>query len=427
MSNLPPYYELPPFQRRQTERRHALGWTLVAVTGLMLVFGAWKCAGATIATPVVGDGGDHLSIGANASDIWIVGCTFDGSAYRAIHSWGRDVHVQTSGVHGSSQNSPAAPASFSSDGIKMVGSGMQEVRNCVIRNVGGMGVLFQGVTAAGDRYLAQGNMIENCGQAGVSAFKTRGFGTGTIRQNRIVGCNRLCGTPGAGGNGACGIHLNDGVQAGVDPSKPFVRWTVSENTVWGCAAPASPRHEDSGGIALDFNSNGAIVERNVIYGNWGKAVYAYNCDRAIIRDNVCTGNDSGIVVSTGGGAETCVGVQVTGNLLAGNYNGPDRGPGYDTELLFLRAVNATCTGNRMIPVRRSIWLMDGNVGLGLSGNIDLRTPVAVATPTPTPTRTWTPTPTATRTPTRTATPTVTPTPRRSLILFENGNEVWRSN
>jgi len=363
------------------------------------------------------DSGAHLIVASNASDVWIVGCTFDGSAYRAILSRGRDVHVVTSGVLGSAQNLPTSPASFFSDGIKFTaGGGTLEVRDCRIRNVGGMGVLYSLNTVAGDRLIAQGNTIEACGQAGVSAWKTRGFGTGLIRGNRISGCNRLAGTPGAGGNGACGIHLNDGEQAGVNLNSPFLRWTVIENTVYGCAAPAAPRHEDSGGIAIDFNANNALVEGNTLYGNWGKGLYVYNADGCTVRGNLVYGNDSGIVVSSGGLPESAAGNVIANNLCYRNWNGP-RGPGYDCELLIFRTAGTYLSGNAYFPEpgKRGVWDMGLNTGFAQVGNLNIAAgapsqPVATATPTPTPTATFT------------ATPTPTPVKRFRLTIEQGGVE-----
>lgn len=317
-----------------------------------------------------GDSGAHLIIASYASNVTIVGCTFDGTAYRAALSRGRHVRFLSSGVHGSAQSDASAPASFFSDGFKMIGSGIQEVRGCTIKNVGGMGIVFFGVSAAGDGYVAADNVIEGCGQAGMQAWKTRGMGVGLSEGNLIRACNRLAGTPGALGNAACGIHLNDGVEAGVDASKPFINWTVRGNTIAACAAPASPRNEDSGGIAVDFNANGAVIERNVIYANWGKGIYIYNADRCTVRGNVLWSNDSGIVVSSAGPPETAAGNQVSGNVLLRNYNGPERGPGYDCEILVFRTVDTLVSGNYLWPEpgKRATWNMGQNAGLSLKSS-----------------------------------------------------------
>jgi parallel beta-helix repeat protein len=297
----------------------------------------------------VGDGGAHLIVASYASDVWIIGCTFDGSAYRAIHSRGRDVHVIGCTILGTCANQPDSDRSFYSDGIKIVGAGKTEIRGNTIADVGGMGILLTGETALGDYYNIEGNTLARCGQAGISAYKTRGEGWGRIRGNDVSTCDRLAGTPGALGNSACGIHLNDGAQSGVDPAKPFIPWNVERNTVYACAAPASPKNEDSGGIAVDYNANRATVMENVIYGNWGKGIYVYNADSCWVYGNLVYRNDSGITVSSGGGAETAANNRVEGNMFWQNGNGDAHGPDYNCEVLFGLRGAAIITGNALMP------------------------------------------------------------------------------
>ncbi|MBE7558223.1 hypothetical protein HS125_04485 [bacterium] len=256
------------------------------------------------------------------------------------------------------------------------------IQGCTILDVGGMGVLFTAATVPGDRLVVSGCTIRGCGQAGVSAYKTRAAsgwgGYGLVENCLISECNRLAGTPGALGNAACGLHLNDGRRTETDPAHPFILWTFKGNRITGCAAALSPKNEDSGGIAVDFNAHGASIIENVIVGNWGKGGYALNANSTQWIRNVFVGNDSGLVVSSEGGAESCLNTVIRENIFLYNWNGADRGPGYDAEIAHMNVEGLTIARNRYLAARTWIrQIGDGSRAVVEKDNADLsEAPVA---------------------------------------------------
>ncbi|MBE7560182.1 right-handed parallel beta-helix repeat-containing protein [bacterium] len=128
---------------------------------------------------------------------------------------------------------------------------------------------------------------------------------------------------------------------------PFVAALVHDNTVSHCIAGNGT--DDGGGIAVDFNANGAQVYRNYLYDNGGRGIYVYNADECDVYSNICHGNDGGITVSClSSGVETATGNQVYNNTLYHNYNGSPgggtSGSEFDTEIFF-GGYHANCSQN----------------------------------------------------------------------------------
>ncbi|MBE7558183.1 right-handed parallel beta-helix repeat-containing protein [bacterium] len=266
---------------------------------------------------------------------------------------------------------------FNTSGIRLaITAGKAEIFNNVVYHTGGSGIYTDAETRAGDQIHIYGNTVSYCGQAGVAAYKTRGAdgvgGVGYVYRNEISYCDRLAGQTGGAGNAACGIHFNDQAESGVDPARPFIKWYCYENHVHHCQAPASPRNEDSGGIALDFNANRVEVFRNLIHDNWGKGVYIYNADRCNVYGNILYANDSGITVSAlSTGGETAHDNQIYNNTLYMNYNGDDYGPGYDCEILFGMNSHRVSIKNNILyahPGGYAYYLFPGSSGLAVDRN-----------------------------------------------------------
>jgi len=196
------------------------------------------------------------------------------------------------------------------------------------------GIYVDADTNSGDVINIHDNTTSYTGQAGISLWQTRGAdgtgGTINIYNNIISYANRTAGTTPANGNAACGIHLND--SATPDPSHPFVTCNIFNNIVHDCQAPASPNNEDSGGIAIDYNTENANVYCNLIYNNYGKGIYIYNANNNSVYYNIIYGNDCGIIVSAAAGY-TAYNNVIYNNVCYKNYNG-SVGPGYNTEIYF---------------------------------------------------------------------------------------------
>ena len=269
---------------------------------------------------------------------------------------------------------------FNAYGIRLfITSGTAEIRDNTVVHTGSHGIYVDAGTVSGDAVLIHDNTLSYCGQAGISVYKTRAQdgvgGIGYIYRNDVSYCDRLAGTPGGNGNAACGIHFNDQGEAGVDPAKPFIRWHCYENRIYKCQAPSSPKNEDSGGIAVDFNANRVKVYRNLVYNNWGKGIYIFNADDCEVFGNIFYGNDSGLTVSSVGGVETASNNKIYNNTFYRNYNGDAYGPGYDCEILFgLRSNNTTIKNNILYadPAARGYYYFAGSTGLVVDYNCSYR-------------------------------------------------------
>ncbi|MBE7560186.1 right-handed parallel beta-helix repeat-containing protein [bacterium] len=317
----------------------------------------------------IGENNAAVYVGSHAADVSIVGCTFGcgtasydvGEATRyasvsGIVSKATRCRIIGNGIWYSADQYTAnndAPA-FQSYGIRLTGvvGATAEVSNNYIYYTGSHGIYVDATITSGTEVEIWGNVLSQCGQAGISVFKARGtnYASGEIdiHDNVISYCNRLGDGPLStlGGvamkNASCGIHLNDGGQSGIDPQKPFVATLVHDNTVSHCIAGNGTN--DGGGIAVDFNANGAQVYRNYLHDNGGRGIYVYNADECDVYSNICFGNDAGISVScTSDASETAMGNRVYNNTLYQNYNGSP-GHGYNTELWFGGSTD-NCTDN----------------------------------------------------------------------------------
>jgi len=215
-----------------------------------------------------------------------------------------------------------------------VAGGTETISGNTIYHTGSHGVFVSADTNSGDIINIHDNTTSYTGQAGISIYTARSTdGTGgiiNIYNNTISYADMVAGTTAGDGNATCGIHLNDGVSP--DGEKPFVHCNVYDNTIHNCQALESPANEDSGGIALDYNADGANVYRNISYDNYGKGMYIYGGNNNNVYYNIFYGNDAGITVSAPDG-ETADGNTIYNNVFYKNYNGA-LGAGYDTEVWF---------------------------------------------------------------------------------------------
>ena len=233
--------------------------------------------------------------------------------------------------------------------------GTIEVYNNYVYHTGGHGIYTRSNTNQGDVVRIYDNTLEYNGQAGVAAYQTRAKdgvgGIGYIYNNDISFCDWHAGSTGGDGNSACGVHLNDGEQSGTDPTKPFIKWKVYQNTIYNCQAPLLPNNEDSCGVAIDYNANNAEIYHNLIYNNWGKGIYSFNADNALIWGNIIYGNDAGIIISavTNDLTETANNNKIFNNVLYRNDNGAAYGPNYyDAEIYFGQRDTGTIIKNNIL-------------------------------------------------------------------------------
>ncbi len=336
-------------------------------------------------------GGDNASIllSSNSQNCEIKDCTLGKdsgpgnevadqgwASYGGIQIKGRNHRVHGNYVyHNAVENENAF--GFNAYGIRLaIVAGRMDVYDNVVHHTGSSGIYMDADTIAGDQVHIYNNQCTYCGQAGIAVYKTRAAdgagGVGYIYRNQVSYCDRLAGQTGGNGNAACGIHFNDQAQSGTDPAHPFIKWYCFENHVHHCQASASPRNEDSGGIALDFNANRVEVFRNLVHDNWGKGLYIYNADRCNVYANIFYGNDAGIVVSAlSTNGETAYDNQVFNNTLYMNYNGDAYGPGYNCEILFGMNSNRVAIKNNILyasPSGYTFYLFPGSSGVAVDKN-----------------------------------------------------------
>lgn len=323
-----------------------------------------------------GEGSAAVIVSSTSRDITFRNCIWRGYSRHGLLSRGTNVQVEDCMIAGTPIQE------FLSFGIRVVRmAGYFRVTDCRIEDTGGHGIYVDTETRQGDVVEIAHNTIRRCGQAGIAFWKARGAdgvgGKAVVRANEVSECNLGAGKSGyqdgQGTYGACGIHVNDGVAAARNPSKPLMKIKIIGNTVHSCLAPARPDHPDSGGIALDFGARGVLVEDNTCFGNAGAGIYIYNGSENVVSGNICSGNDAGILCSSSGGAEMAVDNLIENNLLGGNFNG-NRGPGNNCEILVFRTTGTRVQGNRYLPLVRGIWDMGENDGLVQTGNVDIREP-----------------------------------------------------
>ena len=295
---------------------------------------------------VVASGSDKAAINISANHSLISGNTFgkdtgadaDGpnwAGYKGIYIGSGSSNTTISNNYFYHSGNESTADSFYGYGVHLaIASGTDTISGNTFYHNGSHSIYVDADTNAGDVININGNTSSYAGQAGISIYMVRGTdgtgGTINIFSNIISYADRVAGTTPGSGNAANGIHLND--SATPDQAQPFVTCNVYLNTIFNCEALSSPANEDSGGIALDYNADGASVYRNLIYDNYGKGIYIYGGNNNEVYYNIIYGNDAGIVVSAPDG-ETADGNTVYNNVLYKNYNGA-LGPGYDTEIWF---------------------------------------------------------------------------------------------
>jgi parallel beta-helix repeat protein len=261
------------------------------------------------------------------------------TGYMAILVSGRNNECYNNKIYHNSTENESSDGKYAY-GIRIAkASGIIKIHGNFIYHTAGNSILADTYTKQGDEIRIFDNEISHAGQAGISAYKTRGSdgkgGIGYIYNNTVSYANRLGGEKGSGGNRAAGIHFNDGIQNETDPSKPFIKWFCYENTVHDSRSENERNSPDSDGIAIDYNANNVEVYRNKIYNCDGKGIYIWNADRCSVYYNIVYGNDCGISVSASDkGNETADNNVVFNNVFYKNYNGDNRGKNYDTEIYF---------------------------------------------------------------------------------------------
>ena len=232
--------------------------------------------------------------------------------------------------------------------------------NVYIEGPSSHGIVFNEQTmAGGDSILVENCIAKLCGQSGFNVFKVRvpsadTTGTGPyIRFDNCEAsyCDWYAGTAGAASSASCGFHVNDQQQAGT--TTPFVN-TIMENCyAHHCQAPNSPNDADSGGFAIDYNANRAIIRWCRSEYNWGPGIYIFNADDCQVYGNVIIGNDIGINLSAlNNGTETCDNNVLYNNIFYKNDNGTGFGPGedYENEIgIWQYATNNVIRNNIIVP------------------------------------------------------------------------------
>jgi parallel beta-helix repeat protein len=261
------------------------------------------------------------------------------AGYVAILISGRDNECFNNKIYHNSIENESSDGKYAY-GIRLNNiSGITKIHNNYIYHTASNSILADTYTRAGDEIRIFENEIAYAGQAGISAYKTRGSdgtgGKGFIYGNKISFANRLGGEKGSGGNRAAGIHFNDGLEKEVDPGKPFMKWYCYENTVHDSRSVNERNSPDSDGIAIDYNADAVEVFKNRIYNCDGKGIYIWNADNCQVYYNIVYGNDCGITVSASdNGYETANNNLIYNNVFYKNYNGNNRGKNYDTEIYF---------------------------------------------------------------------------------------------
>lgn len=242
---------------------------------------------------------------------------------------------------------------FFAYGIRMTDvHGTCEVYDNTIYHTGSHGIYSSGYSHQGDIFRIYDNKITYTGQSGFNANRTIASdgvgGKGYIYSNEISFANRLSGAEGGMDNASCGIHFYYEPERSIG-DEPFISWECYNNIVHDCRALYKPHDEDSGGIGIDFNANGVKAYGNLVYNNWGKGIYIYNCDDCVVSYNILYGNDCGITVSSNTNTiDTCDNNKVFNNTFYRNYNGDDYGPGYDAEIVCsLKTSNTQIRNNIM--------------------------------------------------------------------------------
>ena len=299
------------------------------------------------------------------------------AAFNAIVVKGTDHSIFNNEVYHNAIENESSNG-FYTNGIKVDGAhGVTRIYGNTIYHGGSMGISVRGKYVRGDIIRIYENTVSYCGQAGISAYQTRGSdgagGEGHIYRNNVSNCNRLASDVGGAGNSACGIHLNDGIQANVSSSEPFIKWYVYENEVYSCHSEASNKAGDSGGIAIDYNASRAEVYNNTLHENYGEGIYIYNADDCKVYGNIVWGNNAGILISTRGtDGETSNNNQVYNNLCYKNYNGPNGHEDYDCEILFGLRDNGTVIKNNILYSHaegRCYWFFSNTSSSSVKNNI----------------------------------------------------------
>jgi len=245
-------------------------------------------------------------------------------------------------------------------------SGKTKVYKNYIYHPGSHGIAVVSNTRSGDEIYIYENTIEYPGQAGISAYKTRGEdgigGKGYVYKNTVCYANRLGGDVGGNGTQASGIHFNDGVRAGTDPKKPYMKWYCYENIVHSNRALKVPNSPDASGISMDYNANRVEVYRNIVYNNYSKGIYIWNANNCKIYYNLIYGNDAGTTITAlNGGVESADNNQVFNNTYYKNYNGNDKGANIHAEIYFgMNGHNNIIKNNIIFSAREGYALVYNN-------------------------------------------------------------------
>ncbi len=294
--------------------------------------------------------GDNAGIIVFGSHVQISNCTFgkntgsdiedqNWAGFESIKIKGRDIILNNNKIYHSAIENESGVAHFA-NGINVESiRGVIRIHDNFIYHTGSHGIKVNGYSVKGDSIFIYNNTVQYPGQAGISAYKTRGDdGTGAVGfvyRNHVSFANRLGGDTGANGSESSGIHMNNGVREFTEPNKPYIKWFVYENVVHDSQAHADSTSEDSGGINADYNANGVEIFRNMVFNNWGKGITLWNSNNCKVYYNIVYGNDAGtILTSANYTIESSSNHEVYNNTYYKNFNGFDKGPNYHTEIYF---------------------------------------------------------------------------------------------
>ncbi|MFO7445620.1 MAG: right-handed parallel beta-helix repeat-containing protein [Ignavibacteriaceae bacterium] len=225
-------------------------------------------------------------------------------------------------------------------GINVINaSGTTKIFGNYIYHTGGNGISMITGTRVGDEIHVFDNKVEFTGQAGISAYQTRGQdgkgGKGYVYKNDVSYANRLGGDVGGNGTQASGIHFNDGLRPGTDSKKPYMKWYCYDNVVYNCRALKVPNSPDASGIIMDYNADNVEVYRNIVYDNYSTGIQIWNANNCKVTYNIIYGNDAGIAISAlSNGVESANNNQVLNNTFYKNYNGNSKGTNINAEIFF---------------------------------------------------------------------------------------------
>jgi parallel beta-helix repeat protein len=177
----------------------------------------------------------------------------------------------------------------------------------VLRNVSSLRNYWAGLKAADGMKILGGRYNDNdqLGIAGTSATN--------VTLDGLDGDPATFDGPEIAGNRT--VHAICDFEAG------GMKWVVGRVTIRN----AHVHHNACRGLWADINANGALIEHNLVEGNWAEGIFYEISQNAVIRHNTVYGNGNGQRSGWlwGGGitVASSFGVEVYGNRLSGNYNG----------------------------------------------------------------------------------------------------------